>query len=105
LPADQIIPLRLRTASLNAALVVHWEIGYRSTMSAVELLRQVKALSERERHKFVLSVLMLEEGAPSHSTTRTRRVKWPDVEARARHIFGERVLPNLVLLEREESPF
>ena len=74
-------------------------------MSAVELLKRVKALPWRERQKFVLSVLMLEEGVPAHRTRRTRRVKWPDVEARAKHIFGERVLPNLVLLEREESPF
>jgi hypothetical protein len=34
---------------------------------------------------------------------RVRRVKWPDVEARARRIFGDRKLPNLVLMEREEE--
>jgi len=32
-------------------------------------------------------------------------VKWPDVEARAKRIFGDRVLPNLVLVEREETAF
>ena len=32
-------------------------------------------------------------------------MNWPDVEARAKRIFGDRVLPNLVLLEREEAPF
>jgi hypothetical protein len=74
-------------------------------MSAVELLTQVKAMPERVRQKFVLSVLMLEESEPARLAKLARRVKWPDVEARAKHIFGDRVLPNLVLLEREESAF
>ena len=74
-------------------------------MSAAELLKQVKALPKRQRQKFLLSVLTLEEGAPARIKKTTRRVKWPDVEARAKGIFGDRVLPNLVLLEREESAF
>ena len=72
-------------------------------MSAIELLRQVKALPASERQKFVLAVLMLPEEAPAPPENGRRRVKWPDVEARARRIFGDRVLPNLVLLEREEA--
>ena len=87
------------------ALVVRRRTAYDSVMSAVELLKQVKALPKRERQKFVLSVLTLEEGAPVRIEKTTRRVKWPDVEARAKRIFGDRVLPNLVLLEREESAF
>jgi hypothetical protein len=74
-------------------------------MSAVELLKQVKALPSREREKFVLSVLALEEAAPARIEKTTRRVRWPDVEARAKRILGNRVLPNLVLLERDESAF
>ena len=74
-------------------------------MSAVELLKQVNALPSRERQECVLSVLALEEGAPARIERTTRRVKWPDVEARAKRILGNRVLPNLVLLEREESAF
>jgi hypothetical protein len=76
-------------------------------MSAAELLEQVKALPPRERHKFVLAVITLEEESASQARpkARARRVKWPDVEARARRIFGERALPNLVLLEREEAAF
>jgi hypothetical protein len=70
-------------------------------MSASELLKQVKALPARERRKFLLAVLALEE----QTRGKAGRVKWPDVEARARCIFGERVLPNLVLLEREEAAF
>lgn len=72
-------------------------------MSAVELLKQVKALPAPEREKFLLAVLTLEEETRGRSDGRKKRVMWPDVEARARRIFGNRLLPNLVLLEREEA--
>ena len=72
-------------------------------MSAVELLKQVQALPPRERQKFVMAVLALEDETPAQAGERSRRVKWPDVEARAKRIFGERVFPNLVLLERQEE--
>jgi len=74
-------------------------------MSVVELIKQVKALPAREREKVLWAILALDEECPAPSNRRGRRVKWPDVEARARRIFGDRVLPNLVLLEREENPF
>lgn len=75
-------------------------------MSAFELLKQVKRLSPRERQKFVLAILALEEDTTSQpSLAKARHVKWPDVEARGKRIFGDRVLPNLVLLEREEAAF
>jgi hypothetical protein len=74
-------------------------------MSVVELIKQVKALPEREREKVFLAILALEEESPAHPKGKAPRVKWPDVQARARRIFGDRVLPNLVLLEREESRF
>jgi hypothetical protein len=74
-------------------------------MSAMELLRQFKALPAREREKFVLAVLTLVEDVPPCPKKPTRRVKWPNVEARAKRIFGDRVLPNLILLERDEAAF
>ena len=74
-------------------------------MSVVELLKQVKALPARERERLFLAILALEEEPKAKSTSKTMRVKWPDVESRAKRIFGDRVLPNLVLLEREETPF
>jgi hypothetical protein len=74
-------------------------------MSAIELLKQVKALPARERRKFVLAVLALEEETNIVAKGEEKQVKWPDVEARARRIFGERALPNLVLMEREEAAF
>lgn len=74
-------------------------------MSAAELLERIKALPAREREKLFLAVLALEDKNTAPARTRTIRVKWPDVEARARRVLGGRVLPNLVLLEREESSF
>lgn len=74
-------------------------------MSAVELLKQVKSMPAQEREKFLWAVLTLDEKSPAPAKRMTRRVKWPDVEARAKRIFGQRVLPNLVLLEREEAAF
>jgi hypothetical protein len=71
-------------------------------VSAVELLKKVSALPGRERAKFLVAVLQLEETAPLKSKKKNKHVKWPDVAARARRISGKRVLPNMVLLEREE---
>jgi len=65
-------------------------------------MEKVKALPPREREKFLLAVLELKEDSVKRKNKR-ERVKWPDVEARARRIFGKRVFPNLVLLEREEQ--
>jgi hypothetical protein len=72
-------------------------------MSAVELLKEVQALPPHEREKLVLALLDCEETASSVRGKKMRRVQWPDVQARARRIFGRRVFPNLVLLEREEQ--
>ncbi len=74
-------------------------------MSAVELIKRVKELSPRERQKFLLAVLSLEEVTAPRPRRVTKQVKWPDVEARAKRIFGDRVLPNLVLVERDETVF
>ena len=71
-------------------------------MSAKELLRQARALPLRERRKFFDCVheLEMEVDAPP-SARRKRRVCWPDVGVGLRQIFGDKVLPNLVLLARE----
>ena len=65
-------------------------------------LEQVEALPARERERFLLALLKL-EAQPPDAKQKNRRVKWPDIEARAKRIFGERVFPNLVLLERQEE--
>ena len=71
-------------------------------MNVVELLKHVRALPAREWETFLIALLESKENAPRRKR-QTKCVKWPDIEARARRIFGDRVLPNLVLLEREEE--
>lgn len=74
-------------------------------MNVSELIRQVKALPAREREKVFGAILASECDSPAARLRQTKRVAWPDVEARAKRVFGDRVLPNLVLLEREDNPF
>lgn len=62
-----------------------------------------KDLPSRERREFLTAVQRLERRKPSAQRMRSKRVTWPDVEARAKRIFGDRVLPNLVLAERDEE--
>jgi hypothetical protein len=68
-------------------------------------MKRVKALPPRERQRLLREILTLEDqsAARPSSGQKTKRVRWPDVEARARRIVGNRVLPNLVLLERGEE--
>ena len=89
----------------SLVFVFHGGNDYRNDMSVVELLKQVKALPARERERLFLAILALDEGPPAQSKGGGKRVKWPDVEARAKRIFGNRVLPNLVCADREEAPF
>lgn len=74
-------------------------------MSTAELLEQVKAMPAGRRHEFILRVLAMEAELRNDATGTSHPVQWPDVEARAKRIFGDRLLPNLVLLEREEATF
>ena len=78
---------------------------YGSRMSVAELIKHVAALPAREREKLFLAILALDKESSTSRTKPTKQVKWPDIEARAKKIFHDRVLPNLVLLEREEDPF
>jgi hypothetical protein len=76
---------------------------YHSDMSATELLRQFKALPAFERKKFLRAALASGKPVPG-SKRPARRVEWPDVEARARRITGDHLVPNLVLAERDTPP-
>lgn len=75
-------------------------------MTVTQLLKRVKALPPRQRDRLVLEILALEDAAlPRRSVGRREAaVTWPDVEARAKQIVGDRVLPNLVLLGRGGLP-
>jgi hypothetical protein len=67
-------------------------------ISSAELLKQVKAWPRREREKVPKAVLALEEEKPASVAAKKERVEWPDVEARAKLIFGNRILPNLLMI-------
>jgi hypothetical protein len=73
-------------------------------MTVSQLLKSVKALPTKQRDRLVREILALQNLSPANRPgRRPTRVTWPDVEARAKQIVGDRVLPNLVLLERGEE--
>ncbi len=76
-------------------------------MTVTQLLKRVKALPTKQRDRLVREILALEDVSPSRRTSGRRQapVTWPDVEARAKRIVGNKVLPNLVLLERGEQVY
>jgi hypothetical protein len=76
-------------------------------MTVSQLLKRVKALPTKQRARLVREILALEVEARANrpSARRPTRVAWPDVEARAKQIIGDRVLPNLVLVERGEETY
>ena len=76
-----------------------------SHMTFAHLLKHVKALPARERARLVREILVLEERSSEARSTHgsAARVVWPDVEARGKRILGDRVMRNLVLLERGEE--
>jgi hypothetical protein len=75
-------------------------------MSANELLERVKTLPPQERRRFFDGVRELEEViGPQAPPRRKRPIRWPDAAARRRRIFGDKVLPNLVLVSREQERY
>lgn len=76
-------------------------------MTVAQLLKRAKTLPKKEREQLVRGILALEKLSPESrpSERRPARVIWPDVEARAKRIVGDRVLPNLVLLDRGEEAY
>ena len=72
-------------------------------MSATELLEELKALPHEEQAAFASQFHRWEAERPVG--TPGRRVQWPDPCVRHRRIFGEAVLPNMVLVAREEERF
>jgi antitoxin (DNA-binding transcriptional repressor) of toxin-antitoxin stability system len=64
----------------------------RDTKRLKTLLRAGKTVELRERDKVIARIV------PERQETKP--VKWPDFEARAREILGDRVLPNVILEDR-----
>lgn len=65
----------------------------RDTRRLKAWLRQGKTVELRERDKLIARIVPESEAS-------TKPVKWPDFEARAREILGDRILPNVVLEDR-----
>lgn len=65
----------------------------RDTRRLKAWLRAGKTVELRERDKLIAKIVPEEQEKP-------KPVKWPDFEARAREIFGDRILPNVVLEDR-----
>ena len=77
-----------------------------SGVSATELFDQIKALPPRERRKFFAHVHELEQQLATKALPNRRKpIQWPDAAGRRRRIFGDKVLPNLVLLAREAERY
>jgi antitoxin (DNA-binding transcriptional repressor) of toxin-antitoxin stability system len=64
----------------------------RDTKRLKNWLRAGKTVELRERDRLIARIV------PEKMEEKT--VEWPDFEARAREILGDRVLPNLILEDR-----
>lgn len=69
----------------------------RDTRRLKEYLRAGKTVELRERDRVIARIV------PEHP--KTEPVEWPDFEARAKAIFGDRVFPNGVLEERKRARY
>jgi len=65
----------------------------RDTRRLKAWLRAGKTVELRERDKLIAKIVPENESVKSP-------VKWPDFGTRAREIFGDRVLPNVILEDR-----
>lgn len=90
--------------SLHARCVFHFRC-YLYCMSAIELLKRYQSMPARERNRFVDALLSIDDTSKTRRNKPVQRVKWPDVEARAKKICGDRMIPNMVMLERDESAY
>ena len=72
-------------------------------MSATELLAELKTLPREEQAAFASQFHRWEAERPLG--TPSPRVQWLDPCSRHQRIFGETVLPNMVLVAREEERF
>jgi antitoxin (DNA-binding transcriptional repressor) of toxin-antitoxin stability system len=64
----------------------------RDTKRLKTWLRAGKTVELRERDRVIARII------PERNEEKP--VKWPDFEARAKEIFGDRILPNVVLEDR-----
>lgn len=69
----------------------------RDTRRLKELLRAGKTVELRERDRVIARIVPeRDERGP---------IEWPDFEAQAKEIFGDRIFPNGVLEERKKARY
>ena len=77
-------------------------------MSTTQLILELNALPARERARVIRAVMPALHPA-SHAAVRRKttkgKVTWPDLADLKRKVYGDRLLPNLVLLEREDARY
>jgi hypothetical protein len=105
MPSTTLAPERLRRRILAFRVCSERLVcGIIGSMSAREVLEQVKALPPRERRKFSECVRDLETTIKSQPAGKSkRRIRWPDAATMRHRLFGEKVPPNLVPLAREQE--
>jgi hypothetical protein len=69
--------------------------GLRDTRRLQELLRAGKSIELRNRTRVFARI------TPEPAPKEPKEIEWPDFEARARRIFGDRILPGADLLIEE----
>ena len=77
-------------------------------MSTMQLISELKALPAVERARVIRAVMPAAKAAArpaSKGRTPKGKVTWPDLADLKRRVYGDRLLPNLVLLEREEARY
>ena len=77
-------------------------------MSTIQLISELKALPARERARVIRAAMPATNPAGRATGKRQKpqaRVTWPDLTELKRKVYGNRRLPNLVLLEREEGRY
>lgn len=75
----------------------------RDTRRLKAWLRAGKTVELRERDQVIARIV-----PQPHSPSKRRKqkpVEWPDFEAQAKEIFGDRVLPNAVIEERRRARY
>jgi hypothetical protein len=74
-----------------------------STVAEIESALKKLPLQHAEQVAQWLEDYLKQQSLTKSAPTATQPVKLPDYAARRRQIFGEKVLPNMVLLAREEE--
>jgi antitoxin (DNA-binding transcriptional repressor) of toxin-antitoxin stability system len=69
----------------------------RNTRRLKAWLQAGKTVELRERNRVIARIVPEESSAPKRA--------WPDFEARAKRIFGERILPGADLLTKERGRY